>query len=181
MPLNRYQEILPKKIFQCALAFSPQNDPSHIFYKNHMRQKDIANLIDEYPDMIIRGGSVNGYLLAHLPFCRDLAGYPVQTLYENIDRWIADGKLIPPLYLVGGYYPHNDGSRYFEAQCDGNKIIYVWAGMPPWTDLPVYEIHDDQLIRCKHGEIPSPAKVTIGPSLHEEIMTSLNTREPFTF
>lgn len=175
--MNQYQKQLEKKLFQCALVVEDINPHSKKTLYLNLNRDTLRSTAKEHPNYFVINGSINGTYLHSIAGGRFLRRF-LKELDDKMDELLAQDKLVPELYLVGGYYPRKDGLLIFEAQHSGNNLPHIWASSP-WTDLPVYRIMDDKLVRIKEGDIPSPKEVTIYTELHDRLMASLAARSPF--
>ena len=175
--MNQYQAKLEPNLFQCSLGLEDNTQLDRPVKYVRLNRDKLHQTAKENPHMRIISGSVNGFYIHELAGM-DLRLKPIAYLDGILDDLLNQNKLVPELYLVGGYYPRKDGLQVFEAQCHSNRTIYVWA-CQPWTDMPVYHITDDMLIRVKSGDIPSPKTVKIQKDMHDAIIDALTTRGPF--
>ena len=175
--MNQYQAKLEPKLFQCSLGLEDNTQLDRPVKYVRLNRDELRQTAKENPHMRIISGSVNGFYIHELAGM-DLRLKPIAYLDGILDDLLNQNKLVPELYLVGGYYPRKDGLQVFEAQCHSNRTIYIWA-CQPWTDMPVYHITDDMLIRVKSGDIPSPKTVKIQKDMHDAIIKTLTTRGPF--
>lgn len=173
--MNIYQQQLEKQLFQCSLVIRKSTEHSSINMYVSLNRKKLHNIAQSQSIFVILDGSINGFRTREL----GLIGKTLKYLDDNIDNMLTQNKLVPELYVIGGYYPRKDHFDVFEVQHGSNGILNIWA-KKPWTDMPVYQITNDKLIRVKEGEIRSPKTVTINEQLHLQLMNSLTIRCPFT-
>lgn len=175
--MNQYQAKLEPNLFQCSLGLENNTQIDRPVKYARMNRTDLHQMAEKNPNMRIISGTVNGFYIHELAGM-DLRLKPIAYLDDILDDLLNQNKLVPELYLIGGYYPRKDGLQVFEAQCHSNRTIYIWTSQP-WTDMPVYHITDDMLIRMKSGDIPSPKTVKIQKDMHDAIIKALTTRGPF--
>lgn len=175
MPLNKYQRLLPRKLYHCRLVIE-KPDTGRI-YTSTIKRNQIHEMAMANPDAKIIGGNINTYLLINLPFV-NMAKLTLKYLDEHLDTWVQQDCLMPELYLVGGYYPRKDFKHVFGIMQHNSKI-YIY-GVMPCTSMPVYKITDTTLVRCQCGDIPAPVKQTIDQQIDAQIRDALTT-EPLYF
>lgn len=173
--MNQYQTALKRKFYVASIAIEPEwNNRMHYHNISH---QDIHKLARQYPDADIVAGSINGKLFIHQPGIN----LPMTCKYldEHMDTWLKNNMFVPDLYIVGGYYPRKDGLHVFDIQrTTGHIYVYIRKQA---TELPVYLVSDDKLIRIACGCIPSPEEVKITPKIHAQLISAIKSDEIYKF
>lgn len=159
MALNKYQSLLQKQLYFCNLAlYFGEND---IRYRHRSHRDEIKRLAEICPYVEIKSGNINGHVLKQ-----------TMTLHEfdqKLDAWIQSDEFVPNLYLIAGEYPDLYPSTGYHFGIENNgEHIYVY-GKEPWTDMPVYQIQDNKLLRIHGGEIPADPEYPITPEIDQKI------------